>query len=84
MQKNTNNSNVTLRKAHKLLKKIAKKLGRTDLHFSAQIGTDSSFDGSSVTYAAMITSPREGLAPLTFASLDKEEFLEKLKDFLED
>lgn len=78
-----NNSNPTLRKAYKLLIRIRKKLNRPDLHFSAQIGVDSSKNDNVVTYAAMISPPREGLAPITFASLDKNDFIEKLKNFLD-
>jgi len=76
-----NNSNPTLRKAHKLLKQTVKKLGRPDLYFSAQIGVDSSKDADIVTYAALIGSPAEGLAPITIASLDKVDFIEKIKNF---
>lgn len=78
-----NKSNVTLRKAHKLLRKIVKKMNRPDLHFSAQIGIDASKDGNFNTYAAMIAAPREGLAPITFAAFTPEDFLQKLKDFYE-
>lgn len=79
-----NNSNPTLKKAYKLLKKIAKKMGNPDLHFSAQIGVDSSRKDNFTTYAAMIAPPREGLAPITFAAFTKEEFLEHLVNFYED
>lgn len=77
-----NNSNPTLKKAYKLLKKITKKLGNSNLYFSAQIGVDSSKDERIPTYAAMIEAPAEGLEPIYFASLDKEEFLQKIEDFL--
>lgn len=77
-----NDSNPTLRKAYKILRRIVKKLGRTDLHFSAQLGVDSSKDDNIVIYAAMIAAPREGLAPITFASVSKKDFIEKLEDFL--
>lgn len=84
MEKNkNNNSNVTLRKAHKLLRKITKKLGRKDLHFSAIISVNASRPGDIVTYGAHIDSPKEGLAPLTFGAVDKDEFLGYLKDFLD-
>lgn len=79
-----NNSNPTLRKAYKLLRKITKKMGRSDLYFSAQVGVDSSKDERIPTYAAMIESPAEGLEPIYFASLDKAEFLQKMEDFLKD
>lgn len=78
-----NNSNVTLRKAHKLLRKIVKKLGRKDLHFSAIISVNASREGDIVTYGAHIDAPREGLAPITFGAVDKDEFLGYLKDFLD-
>lgn len=77
-----NNSNPTLRKAYKLLKKITKKLGNPNLYFSAQIGVDSSKDERIPTYAAMIEAPAEGLEPVYFASLDKEEFISKIEAFL--
>ena len=77
-----NNSNPTLRKAYKLLKKITKKMGKKDLYFSAQIGVDSSKDERIPTYAAMIASPAENLEPIYFASLDKEEFIGKIQNFL--
>lgn len=83
MEKNKNNSNVTLRKAHKLLRKIVKKLGRKDLHFSAIISVSASRPGDIVTYGAHIDAPRDGLAPLTFGAVDKDEFLGYLKDFLD-
>lgn len=77
-----NNSNPTLRKAYKLLKKITKKMGRSDLYFSAQLGIDSSKDERVVTYAAMIEAPADQLEPVYFAALTKEEFIEKLENFL--
>lgn len=76
-----NNSNPHLRKTHKMLKKIAKKLGNPDLYYSAQIGIDSTKDSNVVTYAAMIEAPKSGLAPVTFAAFTKEEFMQKLDDF---
>lgn len=82
-ENNKNNSNVTLRKAHKLLRRIVKKLGRPDAAFSAQIAVNSSRDANLVTYGAYISSPAEGLAPITFGAVDKDEFLERLKDFLD-
>lgn len=78
-----NNSNPTLRKAYKLLKRITKKMGRKDLYFSAQIGVDSSKDERIPTYAAMIAAPAENLEPIYFASLDKEEFIQKMQNFLD-
>lgn len=83
MEKNKNNSNVTLRKAHKLLRKITKKLGNKDLHFSAIISVNASRPGDIVTYGAHIDAPKDGLAPITFGAVDKDEFLGYLKDFLE-
>ena len=79
-----NNSNPTLRKAHKILKKITKKLGNPDLYYSAQVGIDSSKEATFNTWAAYIASPRDGLAPVTFVSFSKEDFIQKLEDFYKD
>ena len=78
-----NNSNPTLKKAYKILKRTVKKIGNSDLYFSAQLGIDSSHGNSSVTYAAMIAPPRDGLAPITFAALDKKDFIDSLQNFLD-
>lgn len=78
------NSNPTLRKAHSLLRRISKKLKREDIYFSAQIGVDSTKEADELMYVAMINSPREGLAPVTFADHDKVKFIEKIKSFYED
>ena len=79
-----NNSNPTKRKAHKILKKITKKLGKQDLYYSAQFGIDSSKEATFNTWAAYIASPRDGLAPVTFVSFSKEDFIQKLEDFYKD
>ena len=74
-------TNPTLKKAHKWLKKIVKKLGNKDLHFSVQMGADSSREDGALVYSAMIDAPKPGLAPITFADLTKAGLLEKLKNF---
>jgi len=79
-----NETNPTLKKAYKLLKKITKKLGDKNLHFSAQIGISSENGDARVTYAAMIAPPAEGLDPVTFASENKETFIQNIQDFLDE
>ncbi len=78
------NSNPTLRKAYKILSKIAKKVGRDDVYFSAQIGIDSARGKDETTFAAYMAPVREGLAPVTFASHDKKDFIDKLQKFLDE
>jgi hypothetical protein len=76
-----NDSNPTLRKALKLLKKIAKKLGKKNLRCVAQISSDSDHDDGFITYSAMISSPDEGVSPITFAAFNRRDFIEKIEDF---
>lgn len=76
-----NDSNPTLKKAKKLLKKIAKKLGNKDLRCVVQISTDTDHNDDYLTYTAMIASPKEGVAPVTFAAFTKKEFIEKIESF---
>jgi hypothetical protein len=78
-----NNSNPTLRKAYKLLKRLAKKLGNPDLHFVVQMGVDSSRPGDTMVWAANIEAPRDGMAPITWAEFDKDKFLANIKDTLD-
>lgn len=76
-------TNPTLKKALKILKKTVKKLGNKDLHYFAQMGADSTRPDGALVYSAMIDAPKEGMAPITFADLTKEGFIEKIKDFYE-
>lgn len=76
-----NNSNPTLRKAHKVLKKIVKKMGNPDLYFSAAVGVDSNKEPTVQTWTGYIAPVREGLEPVFFAAFSKEEFMQKLDDF---
>ena len=73
-----NNSETTLRKAHKLLSKITKKMKRPELYFSAQIGVNSEHESYEVTYTAMIAPPLEGFEPIYFADKNKELFIQKI------
>lgn len=76
-----NNSNPTLRKAYKILKKVTKKLGNPDLYFSVGLSVNSTKDKDAQTFTAYIAPPREGLAPVTLAAPTKEDFIQKLNDF---
>src|ERR1051326_3500462 len=77
-------TNPRLRKIHKMLRKIVKKLGNKDLHFSAQIGVDSTRPDSAVVYGAYIDAPKEGLAPITFLDFTIDGLMGKLKNFYEE
>lgn len=76
-----NNSNPTLRKAHKVLKKIVKKMGNPDLYYSAAVGIDSNKEATVQTWTGFIAPVRDGLDPVFFAAFSKEEFMQKLDDF---
>lgn len=76
-----NNSNPTLRKAHKILKKTVKKMGNPDLYFSAAVGIDSNKEPNTQTWTGFIAPVREGLDPVFFAAFSKEDFIQKLDDF---
>lgn len=79
-----NETNPTLKKAKKLLKRIAKKLGKKDARIVCQISTDNEHDDNYIVYAAMMSGLGDGVEPLTFAGFTKDEFIGNIKTFLEE
>ncbi len=67
-----------LKKIEKVVVKLVNKLKRSDLDYTVQASINST-DRTVVKYAAQITPPAEGLAPITMISLTSEELIDKIK-----
>lgn len=69
-----------LKQAEKALVKLRNKIKRADLDYTVQVSI-SSTDPQTVVYAAQMTSPANGLAPVTFLSnTSPEDLIEKIKE----
>lgn len=68
-----------LQKIEKAIVKLRKKVGRFDINYTVQAAI-SSVDPTVVVYAAQLTAPADGLAPITFIG-DKglDDLLEQIK-----
>lgn len=67
-----------LKKIEKALLKLRNKIKRADLDYTVQISINST-DPGTVTYAAQLTSPARGLAPVTFIKSSAEELIADIK-----
>ena len=68
-----------LKSAEKAIVKLRNKLKRVDLNYTVQISINST-DPTRVAYAAQMTPPAEGLAPVTFISYESmEDLVKKIK-----
>lgn len=67
-----------LQKLEKLAIKLVNKLKRRDLDYTIQASINST-DRTVVRYAVQITSPANGLMPITFIGLTPEELFDKIK-----
>lgn len=68
-----------IRKAEKAVVKLRSKLKRVDLNYTVQVSVNST-DPTKMAYAAQMTSPAEGLAPITFISYESiDDLVEKIK-----
>lgn len=67
-----------LRKAENAMVKLRNNLKRADLDYTVQASV-SSVDPSVVRYAAQMTAPANGLAPVTFIADSPEALIEKIK-----
>lgn len=69
---------TNLRVIEKYVVKLKKKLNRADIDYSVQASV-SSTDPKVVRYAAQLTAPANGLAPITFIALTADELVDKIK-----
>lgn len=67
-----------LQNIEKAVVRLRNKLNRVDINYNIQISI-SSTDPEHVTYAAQLTSPAEGLAPMTFIADSAEEIITQIK-----
>lgn len=67
-----------LQKAERAINKLRNKIKRADLDYTVQISI-SSVDPTKVRYAAQMTPPAQGLAPVTFIKDSAEELIEAIK-----
>lgn len=67
-----------LQKAERAINKLRNKIKRADLDYTVQISI-SSVDPAKVRYAAQMTPPAQGLAPVTFIKDSAEELIEAIK-----
>lgn len=73
-----NQTKEDLQKIEKAMVKLRNKAKRSDLDYTVQISI-SSADPQVVRYAAQMTPPAEGLAPVTFIEHDTESLVNKIK-----
>ena len=67
-----------LQKAEKAIVKLRNKIKRADLDYTVQISI-SSVDPTKIRYAAQMTPPAQGLAPVTFIKDTADELVEAIK-----
>jgi hypothetical protein len=68
-----------LRKVEKAMVKLRNKAKRADLNYTVQVSINST-DPTKMAYAAQMTAPAEGLAPVTFISYESfDDLLSKIK-----
>lgn len=67
-----------LRKVEKAMVKLKNNLNRADIDYTVQASI-SSTDPTVTRYAAQMTPPANGLAPITFIAASPEELVEKIK-----
>lgn len=68
----------TLKKIEKQLVKLRNKVRRADLEYTVQISV-SSADPTVIIYAAQMTAPAKGLAPVTFIAKSADELIAQIK-----
>lgn len=69
----------SLRKVEKVVVKLRNKMNRADLNYTVQVSVNS-VDPTKLAYAAQITAPAEGLAPVTFISYESmDDLISKIK-----
>lgn len=73
-----NQDHDNLRKIEKLVVKLRNKMKRADLDYLVQISIDST-QPAHINYAASITSPAKGLAPVAWVKDSAEELIEAVK-----
>lgn len=67
-----------LRKIERAISKLRNNLKRADLDFTVQVSIAST-DPGAVRYAAQMTAPAIGLAPITFIADTADELVEQIK-----
>lgn len=65
--------------AEKALVKLRNKLKRVDLNYTVQVSVNST-QPTKISYAAQMSPPAEGLAPVTFIADTGDELIEKIKE----
>lgn len=68
-----------LKKIEKATVRLRNKIKRADLDYTVQISIAST-DPTVLRYAAQLTSPAKGLAPITFISLSVDDLVKKIKE----
>ena len=69
----------SLRNIERAMVRLRNKVGRSDLDYTIQASI-SSTDETTVTYAAQLTAPANGLAPVTFIEKSPEELVKKIRE----
>jgi hypothetical protein len=59
--------------------RLRNKVGRSDLDYTVQVSI-SSTDPTVLSYAAQMTAPANGLAPVTFIEKTPEELIKKIRE----
>lgn len=67
-----------LQKVEAALVKLRRKMGRADINYTVQVSIAST-DPRVVRYAAQMTAPADGLAPVTFIGDSADELVAKIK-----
>ena len=80
MSKSNDNIPAVLRKIEVRLFKLIKKLKSGRLDYTVQVSIHS-LRPTHVSWAAQVTEPAEGLAPLGFIADSAEQLLEQIEDF---
>lgn len=68
-----------IKDAEKAMVKLRNKLKRVDLNYTIQVSVNST-QPTKLSYAAQMSPPAEGLAPVTFIADSGEELIAKIKE----
>lgn len=67
-----------IQKIEKLMVKLRNKIKRVDLDYTVQVSSNST-DPTKIMYAAQMTAPANGLAPVTFVDENANVIIENIK-----